>query len=62
MKKTDLINEVSKVTATKKEAAMAVEIILNLIKKTLKNRDKVFSLGIWNFQRHQKKGQNWLES
>ena len=36
MKKGDLVNEVAKVTRTKKEAAMAVEIFLGTIKKTLK--------------------------
>ena len=58
MKKTDLINEVSKVTATKKEAAMAVEIILNLIKKTLKNRDRVFLSGFGTFSVIKRKARN----
>ena len=42
MKKTDLVNEVAKVTETKKEAVMAIEIFLGTIKKTLKKRDKIF--------------------
>jgi len=42
MKKADLVNEVAKVTKTKKQAAMAVEIFLGTIKKTLKKRDKIF--------------------
>jgi len=41
MKKTDLVNELAKFTVTKKEAVMAVEIMLNLIKKTLKKREEV---------------------
>lgn len=35
MKKSDLVNELAKVTCTKKEAAMTMDIFLNLIKKTL---------------------------
>ena len=34
--KGDNVNEVAKTTLTKKEAAMAVEIFLGMIKKTLK--------------------------
>lgn len=36
MKETDLVNEIAKITLTKKEAAMAIEIFLNMIKTALK--------------------------
>ena len=35
MKKKDLVNELAKVTQTKKQAAEAMEIFLGTIKKTL---------------------------
>jgi hypothetical protein len=34
MKKADLVNKMAKITQTKKEAAMAIEIFLVIIKKT----------------------------
>ena len=34
MKKVDLVNEVAKATLTKKDAVIAVEIFLGVIKKT----------------------------
>jgi nucleoid DNA-binding protein len=40
MKKTDLVHEVEKVTQTKKQAAMAIEIFSSVIKKTLKSKTK----------------------
>ena len=49
MKKADLVNELAKFTATKKEAAMTMEIFLNLIKKTLKNKEEVFLSGFGTF-------------
>jgi nucleoid DNA-binding protein len=49
MKKTDLVNEVAKVTETKKEAVMAIEIFLGTIKKTLKKRDKIYLSGFGTF-------------
>jgi DNA-binding protein HU-beta len=49
MKKVDLVNEVAKATLTKKEAAEAIEIFLNTIKKTLKKRDKIFISGFGTF-------------
>ena len=49
MKKADLVNEVEKVTLTKKEAAEAIEIFLGTIKKTLKKRDKIFISGFGTF-------------
>ena len=48
MKKADLVNELAKFTSTKKESVMAVEIMLNLIKKTLK-KIKVWSLKCCTF-------------
>jgi nucleoid DNA-binding protein len=61
MKKADLVNEVAKVTSTKKEAAMAIEIFLGTIKKTLKKRDEVFLSGFGTFsvvKRKARKGRN----
>ena len=61
MKKADLVNEVAKVTNTKKEAAMAVEIFLGIIKNTLKKRDEVFITGFGTFsvvKRKARKGRN----
>ena len=61
MKKADLVNELAKVTCTKKEAAMTIEIFLNLIKKTLKKRDKIFISGLGTFsivKRKARKGRN----
>jgi len=49
MKKADLVNEVAKVTDTKKEAVMAIEIFLGTIKKTLKKRDKIYLSGFGTF-------------
>jgi DNA-binding protein HU-beta len=61
MKKTDLVNEVAKATLTKKEAAMAIEIFLGTIKKTLKKRDKIYLSGFGTFsivKRKARKGRN----
>ena len=41
MKKKELVNEVAKVTGSKKEAELAVQIVLNTIKNTLKKRENV---------------------
>lgn len=49
MKRADLVNEVAKTTLTKKEAATAIEIFLNMIKTTLKKRDKVYLSGFGTF-------------
>jgi len=61
MKKADLVNELAKFTSTKKEAVMAVEIMLNLIKKTLKKKEEVFLSGFGTFsivKRKARKGRN----
>jgi nucleoid DNA-binding protein len=61
MKKADLVNEVAKVTQTKKQAAMAIGIFLGVIKKTLKKRDKIFISGFGTFsivKRKARKGRN----
>jgi len=49
MKKKDLVNEVAKVTDSKKQAAMVIEIFLGTIKKTLKKRDKIYLSGFGTF-------------
>lgn len=61
MKKVDLINEVAKVTDTKKQALMAVEIVLNTIKRTLKKKEELFISGFGTFsvtRRKARKGRN----
>ena len=61
MKKADLVNEVAKVTNTKKEAIMAVEILLNTIKRTLKKREELFITGFGTFsvvKRNARNGRN----
>jgi len=61
MKKKDLINEVAKVTSTKKEATLAVEVLLGTIKQTLKKREEVFLSGFGTFKavkRKARKGRN----
>ena len=61
MRKRDVINEVTKVTATKKEAVMAVEVVLNTIKNALKKRENVFLSGFGTFKavkRKARKGRN----
>ncbi len=61
MKKADLVNELAKFTVTKKESVMAVEIMLNLIKKTLKKKEEVFLSGFGTFsivKRKARKGRN----
>ena len=49
MKRADLVNEVAKATPTKAEAARAIVIFLNMIKTTLKKRDKFFLSGFGTF-------------
>jgi DNA-binding protein HU-beta len=61
MKKKDLVSELAKVTDSKKQAIMAVEILINTIKKTLKKRDKVFISDFGTFsvlKRKARKGRN----
>ena len=61
MKKADLVNEVAKATLIKKEAAEAMEIFLDTIKKTLKKRDKIYLSGFGTFsvvKRKARKGRN----
>jgi nucleoid DNA-binding protein len=49
MNKTQLIDEVAKVTCTKKEAASAVDAALAAIKKALKKGDAVTLVGFGTF-------------
>ena len=61
MKKGDLVKEVAKVTGTKKEAAMAVEVVLGTIRQTLKKKERVFLSGFGTFKavkRKARKGRN----
>ena len=50
MNKGDLINEVAKVTNTKKEAQEAVDCILTSITKALKKKDTVTLVGFGTFK------------
>jgi nucleoid DNA-binding protein len=50
MNKGDLINELSKVTCTKKEAEAAVNSIFEIITKALKKKDTVTLVGFGTFK------------
>ncbi len=61
MNKNDLINEVSKVVSTKKEAQIAVDCILSSIKDSLTNKEVVQIAGFGSFKvvkREARKGRN----
>jgi len=61
MNKSDLIEAVSKVTSTKKEAAAAVEAIIEAITKALKKKQTVTLPGFGTFtvvKRKPRKGRN----
>ena len=55
MNKGDLINEVAKVTNTKKEAQEAVDCILTSITKALKKKDTVTLVGFGTFKVNKRK-------
>ena len=61
MNKGDLVNEVAKVTGTKKEAQAAVDCIFNSITKALKKKGTVTLVGFGTFKvnkRKARKGRN----
>ena len=61
MNKGDLVNEVSKVVSTKKEAKAAVDCVFSTITKTLKKKDTVQLVGFGTFKvdkRKARKGRN----
>jgi DNA-binding protein HU-beta len=61
MNKGDLINEVTKVVSTKKEAQEAVDCILSSITRALKKGDTVTLVGFGSFkvvERKARKGRN----
>jgi len=61
MNKGDLINEVSKVLKTKKDAQAAVDCVLSSITKTLGNGDSVSLIGFGTFkvtERKARQGRN----
>ena len=61
MNKGDLVNEVAKVTSTKKEAKAAVDCIFSSITKALKKKDTVTLVGFGTFKverRKARKGRN----
>ena len=61
MNKGDLVNEVAKVVATKKEAQAAVDSVFSTISKALKKKDAVTLVGFGTFKvdkRKARKGRN----
>lgn len=61
MNKGDLVNEVSKVVKTKKDAQAAVDCVLSSITTALKNGDSVSLVGFGTFkvaERKARKGRN----
>ena len=58
MNKGDLINEVAKVTSTKKEAQEAVDCILTSITKALKKKDTVTLVGFGTFKVSKRKARS----
>lgn len=61
MNKGDLINEVAKVTSTKKEAQAAVDCVIDTITKSLKKKNAVTLVGFGTFKvdkRKARKGRN----
>lgn len=61
MNKGDLINEVAKVTETKKSAQAAVECVLSTITEALSNGEEVVLIGFGRFkvaERAARKGRN----
>ena len=61
MNKGDLVNEVSKVVKTKKDAQVAVDCVLSSITKTLGKGDSVSLIGFGTFrvaERKARKGRN----
>ena len=61
MKKGDLVNEVSKVLKTKKDAQAAVDCVLSSLTKTLGKGDSVSLIGFGTFkvaERKARKGRN----
>ncbi|MBN2061821.1 MAG: HU family DNA-binding protein [Deltaproteobacteria bacterium] len=58
MNKGDLINEVAKVTSTKKEAQAAVDCVLQTIAKSLKKKTAVTLVGFGTFKVDKRKARN----
>ncbi len=55
MNKTDLVQEVSKVLGSKKDAQAAVDAVFSTITKALKNKDTVTLIGFGTFRVDQRK-------
>jgi len=61
MNKTDLVNEVAKVVKTKKDAQVAVDVVLSSITEALRKGDSVSLVGFGTFkvaERKARKGRN----
>jgi nucleoid DNA-binding protein len=50
MNKADLINEVAKVTSTRKDAQAAVDCVLDTITQALRNKEQVAVIGFGTFK------------
>ena len=60
MNKGDLINEVSKVVSTKKEAQAAVDCVFSSITDALKGKDKVTIIGFGTFKVEERKARKGI--
>ena len=58
MNKADLIDAVSKVTSTKKEASAAVDCMVETITRALKKKDEVTMVGFGTFAVKKRKARN----
>lgn len=58
MNKADLIEEVAKVTNTKKEAGAAVDCMIDAITKALKRKEEVTLIGFGTFGSKKRKARN----
>jgi len=58
MNKADLVEEVAKVTKTKKEANAAVDCMVDAITKALKKKDEVTLIGFGTFAIKKRKARN----
>ena len=58
MNKADLVNEVTKVVDTRKEAQAAVDCVFSTISKALKKKDTVTLMGFGSFKVKKRKARN----
>ena len=60
MNKGDLLNEVTKVVGTKKEAQAAVDCVFSSITEALKRKDKVTIIGFGTFKVEERKARKGI--